>query len=368
MSSLASSSTGKPTVSDESTSEPPKTVDQRSLGEEVSLSSTSLFLFKLNTYANSLSDERRHQFADALETSGDPIFSQGFLDSVRYSMSHGGVSVGESVIGNEPASGDHCGVIAMYGGSIPYNGMTVNYLDGYATSGRAQFENALEHILTNTPDNLSQQDSASIQSTFERAIHSSFTSLESDFDIFSVNYQFLIAQDLIDGLDLSDETSSGLSHLLSGLKENNLQANSDSLAQALRDAQKFPGHASKILASAEKTREGIELSNLLQSHLVTSDLNLLDSEEYFTELMQGSKSIESPNVDDYAGLFDYYRIQESQFKRAFIEQNWNNEVVQNNEELIEGQLGAPEEIVSGIASEYIAAVNAYLSTQKHNEA
>ncbi|HEY7773692.1 MAG TPA: hypothetical protein VIC26_10960 [Marinagarivorans sp.] len=101
---------GESTFSRESVSETLKVVDQ------VSLSSKSLFLFELNTYANSLSDEGRNQFADALEQSGDPIFSQGFLDSVRHSMAYGGVFAGDGVIGSEAASGDQFGVIAMYGG------------------------------------------------------------------------------------------------------------------------------------------------------------------------------------------------------------------------------------------------------------
>ena len=361
----APSSTGKPTFNGGSVSEALKNVDQRGFGEQVSLSSTSLFLFELNTYANSLSDEGRHQFADTLEASGDPIFSQGFLDSVRYSMSHGGVSPGEGVIGNEPASGNQFGVIAMYGGSIPYNGLTVNYLDDYANSGKAPFNAALEQILTDTNDELSQQDRASIQSTFERAIYSSFTALKSDFDIFSVNYQFLIAQDVIDGFDMSDETSSDLSSLLNDLKENNLQENSRNLAQALQDAEKFPGQASEILASAEKTREGIKLNKLLQNHLETSTSNLLGNERYYTELIQGSNSIESSGIGEYADLFDYYRIQENQFTRSYIAKNWNTEVALNNEEVMgESQIVEPEQLVSGLASKYIDAVNAYLATQK----
>ncbi|HEY7773693.1 MAG TPA: hypothetical protein VIC26_10965, partial [Marinagarivorans sp.] len=190
--------------------------------------------------------------------------------------------------------------------AIPYSGFTTNYLDDYASSGKAPFSSALEQILAKTPDDLTQQDRASIRSTFDRAIYSSFTSLKSDFDIFSANYQFLIAQDVIDGFDLSDETKSGLSTLLSDLTENNLLANSSSLAQALQDAKRFPGYASKILASAEKTREGIELTILLQNHLETADSNLLDNEKYFATLMKNSSSIELSGSGEYRDLFNYY--------------------------------------------------------------
>lgn len=361
----SASSTGIPTLSDVSVSEALKIVDQKGFDEQVNLSPTSLFLFELNTYANSLSDAGRNQFADTLKASGDPVFSQGFLDSIRYSMSHGGVSAGERVIGHEPASGDQFGVVALYGGSIPYNGLTINYLDDYASSGKASFTNTLDKILTDTHDDLSPQDRASIQSTFDRAIYSSFTSLKSDYDIFSVNYQLLIAQDVIDGFNLSKETSSGLSSLLSDIKKNTLQVNSRNLSQTFRDAEKFPRYAKEILASADKIREGIELNNFLQHHLEKHNSNLLDNEEYFTKLIQDSSSIESAGIGEHTDLFDYYRTQESQFKRAYIDKNWNTEVAQNNGDVIsEGRLVEQEKLASNLASKYIGAVNAYLSTQK----
>ena len=158
------------------------------LDEQVTLSEKSLFLFKLNTYANTLTDQERNKFADALEASGDPIFSQGFLDSIKYTMSHGGITVEKSAIMDGPMRDDQFGVIAEYGGSIPYNGMMTNYLDDYAAAGKDKFTNELEEIFASPHDDLSRQDRASIASAFDRAIFNSFNALKSDFDIFSANY------------------------------------------------------------------------------------------------------------------------------------------------------------------------------------
>lgn len=342
--------------------------------DKVNLSAKSLFLFKLNVHAANIEDDaKRNQFVDALESSGDKMFTKAYLERLRNPFFSGeNISAPDkpfpklNITGGVAKSPNDFGVIV---GDIWIPNKELDSLAHYSIPLKGDvkpLEASLKVLSKSAAKVLSEQDVYTLQTSMKRAIGASNNMPHQAFDLFYTNYYFDKADYTINHLPLNKELKQGFNNLLAEIRSTYTQSIHNYMQVQNQQIKDYPQHAAGIRDSQLVIKEGLSIHNKLQDYLKNSNSGFLESESYFQSLIGGARYIKLMDADQISRVYEYYQQNRNEFTRELIDKKWNIQPSPPEKSADDIAFEIADKETQVLSKQYIDAINAYIKTAKNS--
>jgi cell division protein FtsB len=332
-------------------------------------------MLNLQRYAYTLSDEERHQFADALEQSDDEVFDEKFISWIRDPPSYEYYEGIKFSISPEVQAKMDTPIFSDPGGDSPplpigtYSGInligTWNFRPLSSSSDIHETDNLtrkVDQLKSKASKELSDEDTRTITGAMTVAVKGSRSYLNSSYALFRGNYDYEVAEQAISKLPMSDELKGEYSNLLSEIRSFQYQRNSDHIDQQEKKIQSMPQFEGIIREEIQTLKEGLAINKELQESISHSQNGLFGVEDYFQILMRNAESVERDSSEQISDMFEHFTDQLAMFDRLYIETDRGQDSRQKTQPR-DPVMDLAFEETQKLTNQYIVAINSYMANE-----